>query len=264
MTDSSRGTGAASGPPWSVDVLADLHAGALDAKQSAAMWAQVNRDPEAQAVLAALDSVRRDLDSIGDAPVEPMPAHFAAQLDAAIAAEAAKTRPAAQPAPAHQGVAPVVDMAEARRRRNRRMGWAAGVLTAAAAAVAVTFVALPGQQTGGTAQPEPGGVNTSQVVPGGANTDEPPLALEGNHTPNISDVQGHKDYGPLDSEQGLKTCLSGQGIADPQLIGSREVTLDGTDKGVGALLARGSDNHRFRFVVVDPSCTKILADSSFG
>lgn len=262
MTDSSRGTGAASGPPWSVDVLADLHAGALDAKQSAALWAQVNRDPEAQAVLAALDSVRRDLDALDDGPVEPMPAHFAAQLDAAIAAEAAKTRPAPVAAPV-QGVAPVVDMAEARRRRNRRMGWAAGVLTAAAAAVAVTVAVLPGSQEAGTPQAENGSANTSQTAPGGGNGDEPPLALEGSNAPPISAVQGHRDYGKLDDEQGLKTCLSDQGIDEPQVMGAREVTLDGTE-GVAALLAKGEDGHRFRLVIVDPDCTKIIADNSLG
>jgi negative regulator of sigma E activity len=242
MTDSTRGTGAAPGPPWSVDVLADLHAGALDAKQSAALWAQVNRDPEAQAVLAALDSVKRDLDALGDAPVEPMPAHFAAQLDAAIAAEAAKTQPAARPAPA--GGARVVDMADARRRRNRRMGWAAGILTAAAAAVAVTFAVVPGDQTSGT--PE-------------AAANEPPVSGK----PTIGDLQGHKDYGPLDSEDGLKACLSDKGIENPQVMGAREVKLEDTD-GVGALLAGGEDGHKFRLVIVDSDCSKIISDTSLG
>jgi negative regulator of sigma E activity len=237
-------------------VLADLHAGALDARQSATLWAQVNRNPEAQAVLAALDGVRRDLDTLGDAPVEPMPAHFAAQLDAAIAAEATRTRPTRTATPP-RGVAPVVDMAEARRRRNRRMGWAAGVLTAAAAAVAVTFVALPGSEEAGT--PQAG--NTMQTEPGDGN--EPPLALEGNNAPPISDLQGHKDYGPLDSEEGLKTCLADQGIDKAQVMGAREVTLEGTD-GVAALLAGGEDGHRFRLVIVDPECSKIITDTSLG
>lgn len=261
MTDSPRGTGAAPGPPWSVDVLADLHAGALDAKQSAALWAQVNRDPEAQAVLAALDSVRRDLDAFGDAPVEPMPAHFAAQLDAAIAAEATKSRPAQTP---RQGVAPVVDMADARRRRNRRMGWAAGVLTAAAAAAAVTFVALPGQQTDGTPQPQAGnnGSQTSQEEPGDGAT--PPLALEGDNLgPAISGLTGQEDYGTFDDEQGLMDCLEEQGISDPEVIGARQVTLD-DQEGVAALLAGGDDNHRFRLVIVDPACTKLITNQSLG
>lgn len=249
MSDSTRGAG----PPWSVDVLADLHAGALDAKQSAALWAQVNRDPDAQAVLAALDGVRRDLDSLGDAPVEPMPAHFAAQLDAAIAAEAAKTRSAAPP-----GVAPVVDMSAARRRRNRKVGWAAGVLTAAAAAVAVTFVALPGNETNGTPQAGNAAPTTSQVLPG----NEPPLALEEGE-PSLNAFEGHTDYGPFGTEQKLKDCLVEQDIENPQVIGAREATVDG-ETGVAALLVGGKDGRRFRLVVVAPSCTGILKDNSFG
>jgi len=261
MTDRTRGTGAAQGPPWSVDVLADLHAGALDAKQSAALWQQVNRDPEAQAVLTALDSVRRDLGGIGEAPVEPMPAQYAARLDAALATEAARSGPA-QPE-----VAPVLDLAAARRKRNRRMGWAAGVLTAAAAAVAVTFVALPGEQeTGG--QPVAGdnkNEDTSQEAPG----DAPPLALSGNNLgAAIGGLTGQEDFGPMEDEQGLKDCLSAHDIEDPQVIGAREVTLDGTE-GVAALLAGGEDNHRFRLVIVEPTCTaddpgKKITDTSLG
>jgi hypothetical protein len=257
MTDSTRGAGAAPGPPWSVDVLADLHAGALDAKQSAALWAQVNHDPEAQAVLAALDSVRRDLDSLGDAPVEPMPAHFAAQLDAAIAAEAAKSRPSMSSAAPPAGVAPILDMSTARRRRNRKMGWAAGVLTAAAAAAAVTFVALPEEQTNGTPQAGEARPTTSEDQAG----DAPPLTLGDN--PSISALQDHEDYGPFEDEAALKACLTDQGIDNPQLVGAREATVDGAE-GVAALLAGGEDGHKFRIVVVDPSCTEIMKDSSLG
>lgn len=259
MTDSTRGTGVPNGPPWSVDVLADLHAGALDAKQSAALWARVNNDPEAQAVLAALDSVKHDLDALGDGPVEPMPAHFAAQLDTAIAAEAARSMPAA----ARPGVAPVSDMAEARRRRNRRMGWMGGLVTAAAAVVAVAFVALPGEQpTGGTAQPEDND-NTSQESPGDGNT--PPLALKGDDLgPAISGLTGEQDYGPLEDEQGLMDCLADKGVEDPQVIGVREVTLD--DKpGVATLLTPGQDNHRFRLLIVTPDCSgDPITDASIG
>jgi hypothetical protein len=243
-------------------VLADLHAGALDAKQSAALWAQVNRDPEAQAVLAALDSVRRDLDGLAAAPVEPMPAHFAAKLDAALAAEASRSAPV----PAQPGVAPVVDMSEARRKRNRRMGWAAGVLTAAAAAVAVTFVALPGEQTGGS--PVAGGKNedSSQEAPG---SNAPPLALKRDDLgPAVSGLTGQEDFGPMEDEAGLKDCLDAHDIQDSQVIGAREVTLDGTE-GVAALLAGGEDGHRFRLVIVEPSCTsadpgELITDTSIG
>lgn len=260
MTDSTRGTGVPNGPPWSVDVLADLHAGALDARQSAALWARVNNDPEAQAVLAALDSVKHDLDGLGDGPFEPMPAHFAAQLDTALAAEAARTMPAA----ARPGVAPVSDMAEARRKRNRRMGWIGGVVTAAAAVVAVAFVALPGEQsTGGT--PQAGGTTSQDEPDGAAPTDAPPLALKGDDLgPAINGLTGQEDYGPLEDEQGLTDCLSSKGVEDPSVIGAREVTLDGT-AGVAALLAGGEDGHRFRLVIVPPDCEgDLITDTSLG
>jgi hypothetical protein len=41
------------------------------------------------------------------------------------------------------------------------------------------------------------------------------------------------------------------------------VTLDGTE-GVAALLARGENGHRYRLVIVDPKCTKLINDTSLG
>src|SRR5262245_23302971 len=103
MTDSVRGGGPA-GPPWSVDLLADLHAGVLDAELSAQLWPRVNADPKARAVIDSLDVVKVELGQLGSAPVEPMPAHFAARLDAALAAEA--QRFAAPPIPRQAPVPP--------------------------------------------------------------------------------------------------------------------------------------------------------------
>src|SRR5262245_53403398 len=136
----SVGSGGQLGPPWSVDVLADLHAGALDSESSARLWPRVNADPEARAVIEALDTVKVELGQLGAAPAPPMPAHLAARLDAALAAQA--SRAGARP-PGPPGIAPVVDLGEARRRRNRRLAWGTGVLTVAAATVAVAFAVLP-------------------------------------------------------------------------------------------------------------------------
>src|SRR5689334_11049451 len=118
MTEESRSGPV--GPPWSVDVLADLHAGALDSALSAQLWPRVNADPEARAVIEALDTVKVELGQLGAAPAPPMPAHLAARLDATLRAELSRTAP---PRPAPPGVAPVIDLAEARRRRNRRTAW---------------------------------------------------------------------------------------------------------------------------------------------
>ncbi|MGH3467716.1 MAG: hypothetical protein ACRDQF_08315, partial [Thermocrispum sp.] len=98
MTDMGKARGTA-GPPWSVDLLADLHGGALDEAQAAQLWPLVQADPEAMAVLSALDATTSDLATLAGAPAPPMPVDVAARLDAALAAEAAR---AGQAVPAPQ------------------------------------------------------------------------------------------------------------------------------------------------------------------
>jgi len=263
MTDSVKGAGGPPGPPWSVDVLTDLHAGVLAPAESARLWPQVNADPEARAVLAALDDVKAGLGRLGNAPVEPMPAQFAARLDAAIEAEVrASGRVATAPAP--QQSAPVVDLAAARKRRNRMTAWGAGVLTAAAAAAAITFVALPGNQTGGTPSAQDGENPPTQTeAPGDA---APRVDLKSDNLgAAISQLTGKKNYGELEDAQGLKDCLTAHQLPAPdEPIGINPVTLDGQD-GIAALLGAGTQG-KFRLVVVEPTCTaenpgEVLANS---
>ncbi|MDQ3406031.1 MAG: hypothetical protein M3548_22000 [Actinomycetota bacterium] len=262
MTDGIRGTGGPDGPPWSVDLLADLHAGVLDPRQSSRLWRQVDNDPDARAILDALESVKTDLGDLRDAPVEPMPAHFAASLDAALAAEAQRAfggSVAVRPTPAH-GSTPVIDLAAARRKRNRMAGWGIGVLTAAAAAVAVTFVAIPG---GNTTDGKPQAIPTSETnseAPGAA---QPPLALtKDNLGGAVGAVASRKDYGPLKDQAGLDKCIEANKLdpAKVQTVGVRPVTLDGT-AGVMALLTAGEPGSTFRVLVVEPNCTALFNDT---
>ena len=199
MTDESRGIGGTIGPPWSVDVLADLHAGALDEARAAELWPLVNADPEARAILDALDATQADLAALATAPAEPIPAQYAARIDAALAAEARQAAPfPAQTSPAPEG-AEVVDLAAARRRRAKRIGWAAGVLTAAAAAVVAVAIAVPGKSTDGKG---------AQALLGGG--------------------LGVRDFGPLQNEQKLDACLAANGL-DPKVRpdGIRPVNVGG-------------------------------------
>lgn len=248
MTDEAR-SGGPPGPPWSVDVLADLHAGVLTPQQSAQLWPAVNADPAARAVIEALDLVKVDLGNLGTAPAETMPAHFAARLDAAIAAEANRMAapaplPVSVPVP-RQPIAPVIDLAAARKRRNRMLGWGAGVLTAAAAAVAVVVAVFPGSSS------TPG----SAVAGAGSNNSaDGPLAVQrDNVSAAIGKVTNQKDYGPLKDQQHLDACLKANGIdpAREQTAGVRQVVIDGRS-GVMALLVPG--NNTFRVVVVEPTC----------
>ncbi|RLK60215.1 hypothetical protein [Actinokineospora cianjurensis] len=255
MTDEHRGTRGPEGPPWSVDLLADLHAGVLDPAQSARLWARVNVDPEAKAVIDALNSVQAGLGELAVAPAPPMPAHLAARLDAALDGEARRAfGGVAVQDPPRPGVAPVLDMAEARRKRGRRTAWGVGLLTAAAAAVAIGYGVLPKtQETGGIAEPVP-----SAQLP-----DEAPLAVSRG---NVGEVAGKlttgktKDYGPLKDEAGLKKCLSSNGFdAKVAPLGVRPVTYDGKAAVMAVLLVPG-DNGRLQVLVVQPDCTQLFND----
>ncbi len=265
MTDDIRG-GGPGGPPWSVDLLADLHAGVLDPAQSSRLWARVNADPSAKAVIDALDSVKVDLGELGDAPAPPMPADFAARLDAAVDAEARRAfggGVAVRRQPLRTGphtVAPVVDLAEARRKRGKRAAWGVGLLTAAAAAVGIGFAVLPGttQTTGGVAAPVQTVAPTAASEAGQA----PPLAItRADIGGAVAKVGNAREFGPLKDQAGLDKCLSANGLepAKAQTIGVRPVTLDGKP-GVMALLTT-PDIGTFRVLVVQPDCTALFNDT---
>jgi hypothetical protein len=249
MTGIERGSG---GPPWSVDLLADLQAGALDPQEAAQLWPRVNADPEAMEILAALEATQADLREFAMAPAPPMPAHFAARLDAAIATEAqsraqatfAPPPPMPPPAPGH---APVIDLNEARRRRNRRLGWGAGFLAAAAAAVGIAFVAVPGK-TGGT--PSAGSdPNASAQPPQGG-----PFAFRQDELGDkqLDATKGQQDYGPFADKAKLTACLDANGISSKaQVLGAHPVTVDGKP---GTLLVFVHGAGEFRLVAVGPDC----------
>ncbi|WP_410667117.1 hypothetical protein [Amycolatopsis sp. cmx-4-68] len=242
MTDESRGIGGTIGPPWSVDVLADLHAGVLDDDRAAELWPLVKADPEAREILAALDATQADLASLADAPAPPMPAELAARLDAALAAEAAAKFPSTQQAgPAPQG-AQVVDLAAA-RRRNKRLGWAAGVLTAAAAAVVAVTVAIPD-----TAQ-QPGTPNVAAPAPTG-----PSVGSDGAGAQAlVGKAIGVRDFGPLQNEDRLDGCIAAAGL-DPKVRpeGIRPVNVGG-QAGVMIILTTGK-LAQFRLVAFGADC----------
>jgi len=252
MTDESRGIGGTVGPPWSVDVLADLHAGVLDDDRAAQLWPVVNADPEARAIMDALDATQADLATLAEAPAPLMPAEFAARLDAALAAEAAATflgqaQPQQRTAPAPEqtgtGDAQVVDLAAARRQRNKRLGWVAGVLTAAAAAVVAVTVAIPG-----TSQ-QSGTPNVAAPAPSG-----PTVGSDGSGAQAlVGKAVGVRDFGPLGTEDRLDSCITAAGL-DPKVRpeGIRPVNVGGK-AGVMIVLTTGK-LAQFRLVAFGADC----------
>ncbi|WP_414936533.1 hypothetical protein [Amycolatopsis sp. cmx-11-51] len=259
MTDESRGIGGTVGPPWSVDVLADLHAGVLDEREAAELWPLVNADPEALAIIEALEATTADLAELANEPVAPMPAEFAARIDAALAAEM-RTSPAFQGAPEGQQaqVAPVVDLAAARRRRNKRIGWGAGIATVAAAAIAAIAIVVPTTQQstpGGVAQPPPAPTGPSVGGDGGGAE-----ALVGK-------AVGVRDFGSLKTEERLDACVAAAGL-DPDVRpeGIRPVDVAGKD-GVMVIYTTGK-LAQFRIVAFGADCgpgnAAVLFDKIIG
>lgn len=234
------------GPPWSVDLIADLHAGVLPPEVAAQLRPRVEADAEAREILRALDATLADLEAL---PPIPMPDHVAARIDAALAAEA---RP----------VAPVVSLDEARKRRNRRLGLGGGVLVAAAAAFGIVLAVAPGGKqadTPGDAAPTP--TTTSDAAP--------PLALKRDELGTaVGDVLKAQNYGPLETPDRLAGCLKGGGITSSgNPLGISPINLEGRD-AVMAILPAGLG--QYRLVVLDPATCGpdkpqgILADTTVG
>jgi hypothetical protein len=276
----------AAGPPWPLELLADLHAGVFDEDTAAELHTLVAADPDARATLAALDATRTALAAL---PPLRIPDDIAARIDTALRDEAAghpTAQPAAPappappwapeapsaagpaagppvgPAAGHPTVAPVVDLAAARERRRRRgLLLGAGLLTAAAAVVGVIAVSglidgtTPGTPHAGTANPN------DQALP--------PLAISlGGLGDALDDALSTNDYGQLGAAGRLDACLAANRLnpATTEPLGAREITLDGKP-GILLVLPTGTAA-RFRLLVVSPDCgpgnPATLADTTVG
>ncbi|MRH86311.1 hypothetical protein GFY24_02320 [Nocardia sp. SYP-A9097] len=73
-------------PPWTTELLADLHAGNVPADLSAQLWTQVRRDPDAMRYLRSLDQVNLHLRELGrdEHIAHPMPTEVTDRLERMI------------------------------------------------------------------------------------------------------------------------------------------------------------------------------------
>jgi hypothetical protein len=216
----------------------------LEEQQAAELWPLVNADPDARAIIEALEATTADLAVLASAPVEPMPADLAASLDAALANEA-RSQPGE---PTIATIAPVVSLDAARRRRNKRLGWGAGLLTVAAAAIAAVAIAMPSsEQASDTTVAQPP-ASTSHSL------SDPLVGGDGNGAEAlIGNGLGVRDFGPLENEERLDACLVAAGL-DPAIrpAGIRPVTV-GEQIGVLVILTTGK-LAQYRMVAFGPNC----------
>jgi hypothetical protein len=247
MSGEQRRSEASQEPWWSLDLLADLHAGALDADTARELDSRVQQDPAARKVLAALDATRADLAGM-ETPT--IPDDVAARITAALANET----------PPGRAEGRVIDFADARRRR-RRLGRGLGLLATAAAVVGIVVVASTAPNT----VPEAAG------PPPASPQARPPLALTGSQVrldrAQLTDVLHSHQYSPaLSDAQALQACLQANGVNNAKPLGAREVTLDGRPAQLMILPTTTID--RFRLIVVGPDCgpgnPATISDNTFG
>ncbi|TSD50109.1 hypothetical protein FFI94_030815 [Rhodococcus sp. KBS0724] len=211
-------------PPFSEDLLADLHGGVLDPETSAALWLVVEEDPEALAFIGNLDNVSHSLRTWDErfAAHEPMPPELATRIHAVLDDEWKQQRSS--------------DSTVVSINRSRRRILIGGVAAAAIAVVAVLIAVRPTESgTAVTAQPTP--TVSENPAP------ESFLAL-----------MGSKALGPLEDPLKLAGCLQANGFpSDEPILGSGEVTVDGNPAVV--LLLRGTQPRQITILAVGPECS---------
>ncbi|MFE3191509.1 hypothetical protein ACFXHA_21030 [Nocardia sp. NPDC059240] len=252
-------------PPFSNELLADLHAGSVPPDESERLWPAVRRDPDAMRYLDSLDRVDARLRDLGQDEhiAHPMPAEVADRLEAMIADLATGTDRMAtvtrlpvapppvvrstHPAPAATAPIPILngsifdtgrldprELEEPSPEPEEEPDEPAPLespsrrlrwLTVAAAAAAVVAGAVVAVDA----------LSTHTVTP----TAQP--AADSNLDPTMPPAlllaaMGHHDItGPLATGNALTTCLQAAGL-DHQVLGSRNVVFSGTP-GVLVLLA---------------------------
>ncbi|WP_072690476.1 hypothetical protein [Rhodococcus marinonascens] len=221
-------------PPYSADLLADLHAGLLPESVSDQLWPLVRNDPRAMEVIDALDKVTAQLAALGrDHSVStPIPTAVADRINLALAAQ-------------RDGL-PVTTVAPSIRRGT----WAkvAAATFAAAAAIVVTVaVVTPSNRTPQTppvALPSTETTTTSAVLDLDTNLDSGRLLT----------LIGSNQLGPLDDPAVLADCLRANDIDELRmLLGSGEVRLAGVP-GV-LLLFAGPHPPQITALVVGRGCS---------
>lgn len=231
--------------PYSVELLADLHADVLDGELAAQLWPLARADPDASRVLAALDATVAQLHVHAQlGPAVPPPAAVDARIAAALAQQQAFHRPATA----------VTSFAVAKARRagrsNRATTYAGAValVAAAAAAVFALTTGLGPQQVTGTPQ----AAAPSTPAPSVARA---PLDLgPGTPGPQALAALGRRELGPLSDKATLAGCLQANGLSpSAQIIGASPVTLDGKP-GV-LLLLPTTQAAVFTALVVGPDCS---------
>ncbi|WP_067532557.1 hypothetical protein [Nocardia crassostreae] len=289
--------GTISGPPFSPELLADLHAGNIPAELSERLWSAVRRDPAAIHYLASLDRVNTRLHDLArdESIAHPMPPAVAAKLermiDDLVTADLTATGEQ-QVGTVHQFRAP--------NRSTHPAPPPTAPMPALTNALADTgqldFRALDDEPYDPEFAPEPprfdertarrlrwltaaaaavallagavvavDAIRSREVAPTPVPAADFQLAADLPHTDVLTAMGRHDITGPLAEGDALTDCLRATDLDRP-LLGSRNVTYSG-QKAVLVLLA-GPEAPTITAAVLGAGCTtgnpQLLASSDIG
>ncbi|MGA9873374.1 MAG: hypothetical protein WBQ44_19815 [Rhodococcus sp. (in: high G+C Gram-positive bacteria)] len=231
--------------PYSLELLADLHAGALPQAVSDRLWPLVLSDARAAEDIAALDAVSRKLFEAGSEYTsgESIPPEVAERIDRALESiEPPVAVHKAEPIPSRAVHASVVELSSLSRRRMPRSTVWIGVGASAAALVAVVSLFLT----------QPGHDNSTDVV-----ADAPELVLDADRIDasvayEIMATGGSSDL--IDAGT-LPDCLAANGFdRNSPVLGASTVELDGR-RGVMLVLSRTAPSTGLTLLAVDAGCS---------
>ncbi|MEV6274793.1 hypothetical protein [Nocardia sp. NPDC051832] len=223
-------------PPFSPELLADLHADNLAPEESAALWPVVRADPAARTYLNSLDEVNAALRALAgsDRPAEPMPADVATRMASFVA----DLEPA-ELAEAERPDAPI-SLAE---RRGRRLRW---IAAAAASVVLLTGAGF-----------------AIQLFRDAGTTPGTPIAQPPTPTPVEDDVfpasvalaaLGRFDVtGALAGRDTLAACVAANGLGERKILGSTDMQYKGAEAVL--ILLSGPDGRKITALVVGTGCS---------
>ncbi|MCC8927544.1 hypothetical protein [Rhodococcus sp. I2R] len=229
--------------PYSLDLLADLHAGVLSESVSERLWPLVRLDDAAMTVIAALDEVSTHLRELGDDHTvgEPIPPQVAEKIDRALEdATVATTAPAEAPT----AVTTVTTLSS---RRRPRAAIAVGLAATVVLAIAVTTAILMPSS----------GENSSETIADGLVVDPDSTLVVDSSEIDASfayRIMADRDTIPLLGSEALADCLAANGFgASSTVLGAAPVELDGR-QAVVLVVPQNSATPGLTLLAVGPDC----------
>ncbi|MFT7021332.1 MAG: hypothetical protein ACJA07_000406 [Rhodococcus sp. (in: high G+C Gram-positive bacteria)] len=226
--------------PYSLDLLADLHAGVLSESVSERLWPLVRQDDAAMTVITALDEVSAHLRDFGtDHTVgEPIPPQVAEKIDRALEdATGAPTAPAEAP----------TAVTTLSSRRRPRAAIVVGLAATVVLAIAVTTAILMPSS----------GENSSETIADGLVVDPDSTLVVDSSEIDASfayRIMADRDTVPLLGSEALADCLAANGFgASSTVLGAAPVELDGR-QAVVLVLPQNSATPGLTLLAVGPDC----------